>query len=162
MNAKSEELPAADDGRDLYRELVLRHARTPQNFGCLPSPTHGAEGVNTLCGDKLALYLDVSPEGRIDAIRFDGSGCAISLASASMMTEAVGGQLVADALSIGARFEAALNPDGNGALGDSDLAALTAVRRYPSRVRCATLPWRALERAVAGPANAESQTVTTE
>lgn len=161
MNAGPEDLPA-DDVRDLYRELVLQHARTPQNFGRLPSATHSANGVNMLCGDKLALYLDISPEGRIDAIRFDGTGCAISLASASLMTEAVEGQLVADALSIGARFDAALDRNGNGTLGDSDLAALTAVRRYPSRVRCATLPWRALERAIAGPANAESQTVTTE
>lgn len=162
MTARREVPAPADDGRDLYRELVLRHAREPRNFGRLPAATHCADGLNALCGDKLSLYLDVSPEGRIDAIRFDGTGCAISLASASLMTQAVGRQLVADALSTSARFCAALETDAGDGLGDSDLAALIAVKRYPSRVRCATLPWRTLERAVASDTNAGTQPVTTE
>ena len=141
---------AENDARDLYREIVLRHAKAPHNYGRLPSATHHSEGVNMLCGDKLALYLEVSPGGRIDAIRFDGTGCAISLASASLMTETVKHQHVADALAASARFCAALDGEGeDDALSGSDLAALTAVKRYPSRVRCATLAWRALDRAVA-------------
>ena len=162
MTARREDPAPTDDGSDLYRELVLEHAREPRNFGRLPSATHCAEGVNALCGDKLALYLDVSSEGRIDSIRFDGVGCAISLASASLMTQAVGQQLVSDALSTSCRFCAALEADAGDDLGASDLVALTAVRRYPSRVRCATLPWRALERALANDTDAEPKTVTTE
>lgn len=148
MSARLEAVP--DAGRELYRELVLRHAREPHNFGRLPAASHSAEGVNTLCGDRLALYLEVSAEGRIDAIRFDGTGCAISLASASLMTQAVGQQPVAHALSLSARFCAALNTGDE--LEEATLAALSAVRRYPSRVRCATLAWHTLERALASSA----------
>ncbi len=156
----ADEQPAQADASDLYREVVLRHAKEPHNFGCLSSATHRADGINPLCGDKLRVYLEISPEGRIDEIRFEGTGCAISLASASLMTEAVERQLVTEALAISERFSAAL--DTGAGLGDSDLAALTAVRRYPSRVRCATLAWRALERAVADTSDAATPTVTTE
>ena len=155
-----DERPALADARDLYRKMVLEHAKKPHNFGRLQSATHRADGINPLCGDKLGLYLEISPDGRIDAIRFDGTGCAISLASASLMTEAVEGRLVSEALSVSARFSAALDTGAD--LGNSDLTALTAVRRYPSRVRCATLAWRALERAVADTADTASPTVTTE
>ena len=155
-----DEQAAPADASDLYRQIVLEHAKEPRNFGRLESATHRANGINALCGDKLALYVEISPEGRIDAIRFDGTGCAISLASASLMTEAVQGRLVSEALSISARFSAALETGAG--LGDSDLAALTAVRRYPSRVRCATLAWHALERAVADTSDAGPPTVTTE
>ena len=147
MSARLKAVP--DASRELYRELVLRHAREPRNFGRLPAASHSAEGANTLCGDRLALYLEVSAEGRIDAIRFDGTGCAISLASASLMTQAVAQRPVADALSLSARFCTALNTGGE--LGEQPLAALGAVRRYPSRVRCATLAWQTLERALASP-----------
>ena len=159
MSTGLPETPAGSDGRDLYREIVLRHAKEPHNYGRLPSATHHAEGVNMLCGDKLALYLEVSPEGRIDAIRFDGTGCAISLASASLMTETVKHGRVADAIAASARFCAALDSEGaDDGLGDSDLAALTAVKRYPSRVRCATLAWRALERALERASAARTET----
>ena len=161
MNSRlPDEHTAHADAGDLYRRIVLGHAKEPHNFGRLPSATHRADGINPLCGDKLSLYLEISPEGRIEAIRFDGTGCAIALASASMMTEAVEQRLVTEALSTSARFSAALETGAG--LDDSDLAALTAVRRYPSRVRCATLAWRALERAVADTADGAPPTVTTE
>ena len=85
--------PASDDLRDLYRELILDHARSPRHFGKLPEATHSAEGINPLCGDKLKLYIVVDNKHIVDA-RFEGSGCAISVASASLLTETLIGQSI--------------------------------------------------------------------
>lgn len=148
---------------ELYRELVLLHARSPHNFGPLPGATHSADGINQLCGDKLSLYLEVAG-GRIVAARFEGTGCAISLASASLLTDAIDGRSTTEALELVAHVVAMLEaPPGE----DFDihpsaepLAALQGVRQFPSRVKCATLAWQALARAVDD--EATSRTVTTE
>lgn len=140
-----------DDLQDLYRELILDHARHPRHFGKLPSATHTAEGINPLCGDKLRIYLNVGSGDTIDDIAFEGSGCAISMASASLLTEALAGRAVADAM----RYFEAVTQRLTGKEGPRDtavdlgkLGALDGVRDYPSRVKCATLAWHALRSAI--------------
>ena len=140
-----------EDVRDLYRDLILDHARNPRHFGKLDHTTHSAEGINPLCGDKLRLYLDVDAEATIRGAAFEGSGCAISVASASLLTDTVIGLSSEDALAIFAAVTSALS--GSDAPGDSSvdlgkLRALAGVREYPSRVKCATLAWHALKSAL--------------
>jgi len=144
---------AGDDIQDLYRALILEHARAPRNFGRLDEATHTAEGINPLCGDKLRLYLCVDDEDRIVNLGFEGSGCAISVASASLLTETLCGSSVADARSC---FDAvthrltAKSPgdDTTTGIDISALRALDGVRQHPSRVKCATLAWHALHAAL--------------
>ena len=153
---------AQEDLRDLYRELILDHARSPRHFGSLDNITHSAEGINPLCGDKLKLYLDVDANGTIRDIAFEGSGCAISVASASLLTETVIGL---DAAAAMRQFEVvtahlAGRSDEKG-LADVELGklrALEGVRDYPSRVKCATLAWHALRSALEN----DTQPATTE
>lgn len=147
------------DLKDLYQEVIVDHNREPRNFGRMENPRQTLEGFNPLCGDRLTLYLDLDA-GRIADIRFDGAGCAISVASASLMTEAVNGKSVAEAESIFADFHELLtNPSGaDGADRFGKLAVLAGVRDYPSRVKCATLCWHTLRAALAG----EAAPVTTE
>ncbi len=144
---------------DLYRRSVLQHSRTPHNFGRLDAADLKAEGHNPLCGDKLTVYLRLDGNDILD-ISFEGVGCAISLASASMMTEAVKGKALSTAQSeandiIGnfARPDARWNGDRLG-----ELAALGGVREYPSRIKCAVLPWKTLCAAI----SKTEQTVSTE
>lgn len=138
------------DRHALYRELVLEHARAPRNFGRLAEATHRAEGINPLCGDKLELALLIGPDGRIERAQFVGTGCAISLASASILTELVGGLSIAESEALIAAFNHALQCDDSA--GQADLAealhALAGVRRFPSRIKCATLAWQALSHAL--------------
>ena len=142
-----------DELQDLYRELILDHARTPRNFGRLDFPTHSAEGINPLCGDKLRLYLKVDDNGRLANTRFQGSGCAISMASASLLTETVTDLSVADAERC---FDAVISrltktdgaQDGPVGVDLAKIKALDGVREYPSRVKCATLAWHALHAAL--------------
>jgi nitrogen fixation NifU-like protein len=138
------------DLSDLYQEVILDHNRRPRNFGALPGANRQAQGHNPLCGDKLALYVRV--EGDVIAdVRFEGSGCAISKASASLMTDAVKGLATADALALFERFHAmvtlspdtAVDPD---ALGK--LTALAGVREFPVRIKCASLAWHTLRAAL--------------
>lgn len=136
--------------RDLYRELILDHARKPRHFGKLAGTTHSADGINPLCGDKLNLYLKLDGDVIADAA-FEGSGCAISLASASLMTDAIIGLTLDDANAWYENVTARLTgkQDANGVeLGK--LAALEGVRDFPSRVKCATLAWHALHAATVG------------
>ncbi len=140
-----------DELRDLYRELILDHARKPRHFGKLDSATHCAEGINPLCGDKLKLYLLLDDAGRIRDAKFEGSGCAISVASASLLTDSVIGLHENDALE---KFEHVTNRL-TGSAGDSSakidlgkLRALEGVREFPMRVKCATLAWHALHTAI--------------
>ncbi len=132
---------------ELYRETILKHYQSPKNFGPLPNATKRAGGMNPSCGDQVEVMVRLEGE-RIAEIRFQGQGCAISTASASMMTEAVEGKTVAEALEIARRFHAMVvegaPPDP--ALGD--LLALQGVAKLPARVKCATLPWHALEEAL--------------
>ena len=142
---------SSDELRDLYRELILDHARKPRHFGKLESATHSAEGINPLCGDKLRLYLQVDEAGKIRDAAFEGSGCAISVASASLLTDSIIGLHERDAL---AKFEdvtSSLTASGenlqhNIKLGK--LRALEGVRQFPARVKCATLAWHALHSAI--------------
>jgi nitrogen fixation NifU-like protein len=150
-------MTASDDLTRLYRDTVLDHSRNPRNFRSLAAPSHTATGHNPLCGDKVVLYLDIGSDGRIGAATFEGSGCAISLASASMLTELVRGQSASAARALAAQLEATLaGADDPPAAGD--LASLSGVRAYPARVRCATLAWRTLEAALRG----DKSPITTE
>ena len=152
---------AARDMQDLYRELVLDHSRNPRHFGKLDGATHSADGINPLCGDKLRLYLRVDEHGLIEASSFEGSGCAISVASASLLTEAVTGLPVDEADSCATVVAERLNadePDLNLGKNLQKLEALDGVRAYPSRVKCATLAWFALHSAL----NNDTAPATTE
>jgi len=132
------------DLRDLYQDLIIDHNRSPRNFRKLPDANHSAEGFNPLCGDKLTLYLSTDGD-RIRDIAFEGTGCAISVASASLMTESLKGKTEAEARALFDRVHGLLTGTSDAdasALGK--LAALSGVRAYPTRVKCATLCWHTL------------------
>ena len=134
---------------DLYQDLVLEHKRAPRNFGHLDHPTHQARGTNPQCGDNIAVELAID-QGRVADIRFSGQGCAICIASASMMGEAVKGREVEMARQLQQHFRAVLTGEAepeNAPLGK--LVSLAGVRRYPSRIKCALLGWHALMHALA-------------
>ena len=147
---------------DLYQELVMEHKRAPRNFGHLPHPSHQARGTNPQCGDDLTVEL-VIQNHQVQDIRFSGQGCAICMASASMMSEAVKGHGVDDALQLQQHFRAVLTgqsePDA-AYLGK--LISLNGVRRYPSRIKCALLGWHALQHALAGPVPGSGTAAETE
>ena len=135
---------------DIYRRAVLDHSRAPHNEGQLPSPTGEAKGFNPLCGDKLTIYVAIAA-GTVTELSFEGNGCAISIASASMMTDALSGTSVSDAHELINEFESMLNKGGqlsNPRL--EELRALEGVRAYPSRIKCATLAWNAMDAALSG------------
>jgi nitrogen fixation NifU-like protein len=134
--------------RDLYQEVVLDHAKRPRNFGALEGPSHRAAGHNPLCGDKVTVTLTVA-DGKVADARFEGAGCAISMASASLMTEAIRGKSEAAVRAMFEEFHAGLTATDEGtamsALADLDkLAVFAGVREFPVRVKCATLPWHTL------------------
>ena len=136
------------DLRDLYQEVILDHGKRPRNFGPMATASHRANGDNPLCGDKVTVFLTVE-SGRIIDVRFQGSGCAISIASASLMTEAIKGKTEAEVRAMFEQFHAGLTAKDEaaaaGALADLDkLAVFGGVRDFPMRVKCATLPWRTL------------------
>lgn len=139
-----------DELRELYRELILDHARNPRHFGKLAAATHFAEGINPLCGDKLKLYLQLDERQNIQAASFEGSGCAISIASASLLTEVVRGLSVAEAEAWFTAVTSHLAGSGDTGSGIDlgKILALDGVRDFPSRIKCATLPWHALDAAV--------------
>lgn len=138
------------DLRELYQEVILGHSKSPRNFGKLESATHSGYGFNPLCGDKLNLQLRVR-DGVIDEIRFEGSGCAISTASASLMTEALKGKTVAEAEAIFEKFHEMVTAPMDQTFDTTPLHKLSVfsgVREFPVRVKCATLPWHTLHNAV--------------
>ena len=151
-----------DDLRELYRELILDHARNPRHFGKLDNATHCAEGINPLCGDKLRLYLRVNDDHSIDAAGFEGSGCAISVASASLLTDLIIGLPSSAAqdyfTAVTQRLTSPTNVAGPGSIDLGKLKALDGVREYPSRIKCATLAWQAMNSAL----NNQSTPVSTE
>ncbi|MEX0976325.1 MAG: SUF system NifU family Fe-S cluster assembly protein [Woeseia sp.] len=164
MNA---EVGSPDELRDLYRELILDHAKNPRHFGKLDDATHVAEGVNPLCGDKLKLYFSIDHTNRIADARFEGSGCAISVASASLLTDTVIGLDTHRALRYFATMVQRLARADNHRKEDphlldeidmGKLRALEGVKEFPSRVKCATLAWHALNSALQG----KSKPVSTE
>jgi len=156
-----------DDVLDLYRELILDHARSPRHFGRLENATHTAQGINPLCGDKLCVYLSIDDTEHIDAISFEGSGCAISVASASLLTDTVIGLSVDKAETVFSAVTNRLTKGGTDEPGIIDvelddplekIKALDGVREFPSRVKCATLAWHALHSAL----HQDAQPATTE
>ena len=134
---------------DLYRDVILDHNRSPRNFRRIEPATHTAQGFNPLCGDKLTVYLQVDDD-KISDIAFEGSGCAISVASSSLMTEAVKGKTEEEARALFDQMHALLAGTGDKAETLGKLAALGGVRQFPSRVKCASLPWHALTAALDG------------
>jgi len=140
-----------DSLRELYQEVILDHSKKPRNFRELQAATHSAKGHNPLCGDRLHLYLEME-DGVIRDVGFEGAGCAISTASASMLTEMLKGKTQVEADEIFAKFHALLTgsdeapPDE--ALGK--LAVFAGVREYPVRVKCATLAWHTFKAALSG------------
>ena len=138
------------DLRELYQEVILDHNKRPRNYRTLDSPTRTARGHNPLCGDRLTLYVNLEGD-RIADVAFEGSGCAISKASASLMTEAVKGKTVAEAEALFERFHdlvtsAPDEPVTTSGLGK--LAVFAGVREYPARVKCASLAWHTMKNAV--------------
>ncbi len=147
------------DLRDLYQEVIVDHNRSPRNFGKLENADRTLEGFNPLCGDRLTLYLKIDND-HISDISFDGSGCAISVASASLMTDAMKGKSAEQAEKLFNHFHNLLTKDDEDVdmekLGK--LAALAGVREYPTRVKCATLCWHTLHAALLG----DDEAVSTE
>ena len=134
-----------DELRDLYQEMILDHGKNPRNQGRLDGSTHAADGHNPLCGDRLAIAVKIV-DGVVTDLRFDGSGCAISKASASLMTEAIKGKTVDEFHRLFERFHG-LVTDENVPANDADLgklAVFAGVRDYPARVKCAILAWHTL------------------
>ncbi len=134
--------------QELYREVILDHNRRPRNFGELPDANRVVEGVNPLCGDKITLYVKLD-DGTVADVAFKGTGCAISVASSSLMTERVKGLPVSEAIDLFEKVHAMLTGDESVSPEDLDkLAALAGVREYPTRVKCASLAWHALKTAI--------------
>jgi nitrogen fixation NifU-like protein len=146
---------------DLYRDVILDHNRTPRNFGVLEPADATVEGFNPLCGDRLTVRLKMDGE-RISDIRFEGQGCAISTASASLMTEAVKGRSRAEALGLFDRVHHLLTDDSASSDELGKLAALSGVREYPARVKCASLCWHTLVSALQSPDPQQVAAVSTE
>ena len=140
-----------NDLQDLYREVILDHNRRPRNFGELEDADRVVEGVNPLCGDRMTLYVKLNGD-TVQDIRFKGTGCAISVASSSLMTERVKGASLKDNLDLFEKIHdmltAAEFDDSAQAQELDKLAALSGVREYPTRVKCASLPWHALKSAL--------------
>ena len=140
------------DVRELYQQVILDHNRKPRNFHTLEGANRTAEGENPLCGDRITLYLNVE-DGVIKEAAFQGSGCAISKAAASMMTGSIIGRSEGDAEALFRRVHAMLTePHGGPVDGLGKLAVFAGVREFPSRIKCATLPWHTLQAALAGAA----------
>jgi nitrogen fixation NifU-like protein len=141
-----------NDLRELYQEVLLDHYRRPRNFGALDGASRKVEGHNPLCGDRITLYVDVDGE-RVKRLSFEGSGCAISTASASLLTEAVQGKTRAEVDALYHRFHGLVTDDASEGDPEVELGKLeifSGVREYPMRVKCATLSWHALRSALEG------------
>lgn len=147
---------------DLYRDVILDHNRQPRNFGPLEPADASVDGFNPMCGDRLTLRLNLDGD-TIKEIRFEGQGCAISTASASLMTEAVKGKSRAQAMQLFDQMHLLLTDDGASAAENlGKLNALSGVREYPARVKCASLCWHTLMSALKSPDPKSVPAVTTE
>ncbi len=139
-------MPALED---LYREIVLDHYRNPRNRGELPCPpAKRAKGFNPLCGDEVIVFVEVDEGGRISDVRIDGQGCSISQAAASMMSVSVKGKTLSEARELERAFKTMMVIEGGGSPSSpadlGDLAALQGVKKFPVRIKCATLCWNTL------------------
>lgn len=148
------------DLRELYQEVILDHNKRPRNKGKVTNANRHAEGYNPLCGDMVALTVHTEGD-KVTDIAFDGQGCAISTASASMMTEAVKGKTVEEAEEMFKAFQKMVTSQGDESEGEEQLGeeimSLAGVREHPVRIKCATLAWHALHAALQG-----EEKVTTE
>ena len=150
-----------DDLRELYQSTILDHNKSPRNFGRLEAANRQADGHNPVCGDKLTVYVQVGDDDTIEDVRFDGDGCAISTASASLMTEFVKGKTLAQASDAFGRFHELVTGPPNEPADPGDLgklAVFAGVREFPMRVKCATLSWHTLTAAL----DASGETAKTE
>jgi nitrogen fixation NifU-like protein len=146
------------DLRDLYQEVILEHSKAPRNYRELPNANQKAEGFNTLCGDHFTVYLEVEGD-LVRDISFQGSGCAISKASASMMTQSLKGKTRAEAEKLFEQFHKLVTSGPNGSADElGKLAVFSGVSEFPVRVKCATLAWHTLHAALQG----QQQPVSTE
>ena len=138
------------DLEDLYQEVILDHNKSPRNFRAMENASHKAEGYNPLCGDQVTVYVRLR-DGRIEDISFQGSGCAISKASASMMTAELKGKPESDAVELFEKVHRMLTGDGvDGGQRLGKLAVLSGVCKFPARVKCASLAWHTLNSALKG------------
>jgi nitrogen fixation protein NifU and related proteins len=145
------------DLSDLYQEVILDHNRRPRNFHALDNATHTADGHNPLCGDRLRIYLKVE-DGIVSDVAFEGAGCAISKASASMMTDAIKGRTVGEVDALFERFHRMVTTPPDRPVEDmGKLSSLAGVREFPVRVKCASLAWHTLKAAMT-----QKQVVSTE
>jgi nitrogen fixation NifU-like protein len=138
-----------NDLRELYQEVILDHSRRPRNFGACPTCNRDAKGHNPLCGDRLTVQLDLQGD-TIKDVHFEGQGCAISVASASLMTEMVKGRKVEEAKRLFDQFHNLVTGGETNGEDLDKLEVLAGVRDYPVRVKCATLAWHTLAAALAG------------
>ena len=147
----------SDELRELYQEVILDHGRKPRNFGPLEEANRHADGYNPLCGDQVQVHVQVE-DGIVRAVRFEGAGCAISTASASLMTQALTGKPEDEAKELFEEFHELVVGDGH--CGDKlgKLVVFAGVREYPSRVKCATLAWHTVQAAL----DDDGREVTTE
>ncbi|GAA0585119.1 Fe-S cluster assembly sulfur transfer protein SufU [Rhizomicrobium electricum] len=140
--------------RELYQEVILDHSKHPRHFGPLDHATHNADGLNPLCGDRITVHLNLDAEGRIADIAFEGKGCAISQASASLMTDMLKGRSTAEAEKLMNGFlHLVKGEEGVTGLADDDLEILlvmAGVSAFPMRVKCATLAWHTMKSALEG------------
>lgn len=149
---------------ELYQELILDHSKRPRNFGPLPAANHRAEGFNRLCGDRVTILVELQDD-RVHAVHFQGSGCAISTASASLLTEAVKGKTRAEAESLFHRFHQLVTGQGESAADAPPLGKLSVfagVSEYPARVKCASLAWHTLHAALSQADASAAAPVSTE
>lgn len=143
----------SDDLRELYQEVILDHGKNPRNFHASDDATNEARGNNPLCGDQLVIYLKLDADGKVADASFLGKGCAISMASASMMTDLIKGRSAEEAQVMFDAFHDMCTGEGDGAdLADDidKLRVLSGVREFPTRVKCATLPWHTMVAALKG------------
>ena len=131
---------------ELYQEVLLDHSKRPRNFGEIAEGAVHVHGDNPSCGDEIHLHVKFGADGSVDDVKFTGQGCAISQASASMMTESVKGHPTTDASTLAAGFKDLMSGTGStdGLAGYEDLESLQGVKKFPVRVKCALLPWTAL------------------
>jgi nitrogen fixation NifU-like protein len=149
--------------RELYQEVILDHSRHPRHHGVLEDASHKAEGYNPLCGDRVTVYLRLDRDGRVDDIKFEGKGCAISQASASMMTQLLKGRSQADAERLMTGFLHLVKGEEASGLSEDDretLDVMSGISEFPMRVKCATLAWHTYKNAVEEGKNAVEEGAT--
>jgi len=148
------------DLKSLYQQVIVDHNKAPRNFGKLEPCSHDAEGYNPLCGDQLHLYLNIDDDGIIREVRFEGEGCAISTASASLMTQAMTGKHIDAFKQLFEQFHHMTTSDLNEEPDQTQLgklAVLAGVREFPSRIKCATLCWHTAKAAIEGANSAQTE-----